>query len=217
MRARRAGRPRCRCRRRRARPTRPAPRSHRGPGSSRRPCAVPPTRTSSSRSGITAVSRSTAPHSRSVPSTRAVLAVRNLAEHRIRGIRGDARPLQRNRVAPHGVVVPGPQHHRPVGHRGVEPARVEQPAGSHAARRRRRRRSTRRRDARRRISSPRRRSRRPTCTAAPAARPPRGHRAAGGRVRRRTTASGSRRRGRPPRLPWLVRVRLRRRPAPLRR
>ena len=148
---------------------------------------------------------------------RAVLAARNLAEHRVRGVGGDPCALQRNAVAPHGVVVPCPQHDGPVGHRGVEPARVEQSARSHAAlvggaddplvvgmlggesfhlgd------------DLVDRVAS-----------AAPAARPPRGHRAADGHVRRRTTASGSRRRGRPLRRPLPARARHRRGPAPLRR
>ncbi len=64
---------------------------------------------------------------------RAVLAARNLAEHRVRGVGGDARPLERNAVAPHGVVIPGAQHDGPVGNGGVEPARVEQAARSQAA------------------------------------------------------------------------------------
>ena len=110
---------------------------------------------------------------------RSVLAVRDLTEHRIRGVGGDARALQRNRVAPHGVVVPGPQHHRPIGHRGVEPAGVEQSVGREAAvvggaddpfvvgvRRRR-------------IRLRRRRFRRPSDMAAPAARRTRARRSSG--------------------------------------
>ena len=143
--------------------------------------------------------------------------MRDLAERRVGRVGGDACPLQRDGVAPHGVVVPGAQHHR-AGRgrrRRASARRTGRPAP--CCSRRRRRRSTRRRGARRRMSLPQRRSRRPTCTAAPAVRRPQGRLAADGRARRRTTASGSRRRGRRPRRPLRVRVPRRRRPARRRR
>ena len=64
---------------------------------------------------------------------RTVCAARDLAEHRIGGLRGDAGTIQGHRVHPEGVVVPGPQHHRPVGDRGVEPAGIEESALDQAA------------------------------------------------------------------------------------
>ncbi len=62
-----------------------------------------------------------------------VLAVRDLTEYRIRGLRRDARALQRDGIAPHGVVVPCSECHRPIGHRGVEPVGVEQSVGRETA------------------------------------------------------------------------------------
>ena len=67
------------------------------------------------------------------PEHRAVLAARDLAEHRVRGVRGDAGTVEGNRVAPGGVVIPRPQHHRTVRDGGVEPTRVEQPVRGEAA------------------------------------------------------------------------------------
>ena len=59
--------------------------------------------------------------------------MRDFSENRIRGVRGDTGALDRGRVAPYGVVVPVPQHHRPIRHGGVEPARIEQTIRGKAA------------------------------------------------------------------------------------
>ena len=54
--------------------------------------------------------------------------MRDLAEHRVGGVGGDPGPVDRGGVAPHGVVIPRPQHHRSIRYGRVEPARIEQPA-----------------------------------------------------------------------------------------
>ncbi len=92
-------------------------------------------RSRSSRAGITFITKSVAPpHSRNVPKTEPSGRWGiSPPENRIRCVGGDTGPLERRGVAPHGVVVPGPQHHGAVRHGSVQPAGIEQSALGQAA------------------------------------------------------------------------------------
>ena len=50
----------------------------------------------------------------------------DLAQNGVRRVGADSRELQGSRIAPHGVVIPGPQDHRAIGDRLVQPAGIEQ-------------------------------------------------------------------------------------------